>query len=183
MVMDVDITEKKEGKKGSFLTELLQALLMAGILAFIIRAFLITPFYIPSRSMEPTLYPGDRILVNRLAYRFGEPQRGDVVVFRYPLEPDRDYIKRVIAVGGDTVEARDNKIYVNGEPLLETYLPPGVVYSNFGPLKVPPNTYFMMGDNRNISADSRVWGPLERKFIIGKAILIYWPLEHAGLIK
>jgi len=172
-----------EEKRGGFLTEVLQALITAGILAFIIRAFLITPFYIPSRSMEPTLYPGDRILVNRLAYRFGEPQRGDVLVFRYPLDPSRDYIKRVIAVGGDTIEARQNRIYVNGQALEESYVPPGVVYNDFGPIKVPPNTYFMMGDNRNISADSRVWGPLERKLIIGKAVFIFWPLNRLGFIK
>ncbi|MGI9951069.1 signal peptidase I [Moorellaceae bacterium AZ2] len=174
---------EKEAKKGSFLTELLQALVMAAVLALIIRSFLITPFWIPSRSMEPTLYPGDRILVNRLVYRFSEPQRGDVVVFHYPLEPNRDYIKRVIAVGGDTVEAHDNKIYVNGQPLAESYLPPGVVHSDFGPIKIPPNSYFVMGDNRNISSDSRVWGPLERRFVIGKAAFIYWPLNRLGLIR
>ncbi|GFN23956.1 signal peptidase I [Thermanaeromonas sp. C210] len=178
----MDVIEKEE-KKGSFLTELLQALVIAAVLAMIIRAFLITPFWIPSGSMEPTLYPGDRILVNRLVYRFSEPQRGDVVVFRYPLEPNRDYVKRVIAVGGDTIEAHDNKIYVNGQPLNESYLPPGVVHSDFGPIKVPADSYFVMGDNRNISSDSRVWGPLERRFVIGKAAFIYWPLSRLGLIR
>jgi signal peptidase I len=164
--------------------DLLQSLVIAAVLALIIRSFLFTPFYIPSPSMEPTLYPGDRIIVNRLAYRLGEPQRGDVVVFRYPLDPSRDYVKRVVAVGGDTVEARDNVLYINGQPQPPaSYLPPGVVYSDFGPIKVPPNNYFMMGDNRNNSADSRVWGTLDRKLIIGKAVLVYWPLNHIGLIR
>lgn len=128
--------------------------------------------------------PGDRIIVNRLAYRLGDPQRGDVVVFHYPLDPSRDYIKRVVAVGGDTVEARNNVLYVNGQPQPpEKYLPPGVVYSDFGPVKVPPNNYFMMGDNRNNSADSRVWGTLDRRLVIGKAMFIFWPLNRLGLIR
>jgi signal peptidase I len=173
-----------EIKGSAWWRDLLQSLVIAAVLALIIRSFLFTPFYIPSPSMEPTLYPGDRIIVNRLAYRLGEPQRGDIVVFRYPLDPSRDYVKRVVAVGGDTVEARDNVLYINGQPQPPaSYLPPGVVYSDFGPIKVPPNNYFMMGDNRNNSADSRVWGTLDRKLIIGKAVLVYWPLNHIGLIK
>jgi signal peptidase I len=173
-----------EIKGSAWWRDLLQSLVIAAVLALIIRSFLFTPFYIPSPSMEPTLYPGDRIIVNRLAYRLGEPQRGDVVVFRYPLDPSRDYVKRVVAVGGDTVEARDNVLYINGQPQPPaSYLPPGVVYSDFGPIKVPPNNYFMMGDNRNNSADSRVWGTLDRKLIIGKAVLVYWPLNHIGLIR
>lgn len=174
----------EEIKGSAWWRDLLQSLVIAAVLALIIRSFLFTPFYIPSPSMEPTLYPGDRIIVNRLAYRLGEPQRGDVVVFRYPLDPSRDYVKRVVAVGGDTVEARDNVLYINGQPQPPaSYLPPGVVYSDFGPIKVPPNNYFMMGDNRNNSADSRVWGTLDRKLIIGKAVLVYWPLNHIGLIR
>jgi len=134
--------------------------------------------------MEPTLYPGDRIIVNRLAYRLGEPKIGDVVVFRYPLDPSRDYIKRVVATGGDVIEARNNVLYINGEPQPPAeFLPDNVVYEDFGPVKVPSNSFFMMGDNRNNSADSRVWGTLDRKFIIGKAMLVLWPLEHVGIIK
>lgn len=174
----------EEIKGSAWWRDLLQSLVIAAVLALIIRSFLFTPFYIPSPSMEPTLYPGDRIIVNRLAYRLGEPQRGDIVVFRYPLDPSRDYVKRVVAVGGDIVEVRDNVLYINGQPQPPaSYLPPGVVYSDFGPIKVPPNNYFMMGDNRNNSADSRVWGTLDRKLIIGKAVLVYWPLNHIGLIR
>ncbi|AKX93731.1 signal peptidase I [Neomoorella thermoacetica] len=181
------LEESREGKQSretAWWWDLLQSLVVAAVLAVIIRAFLFTPFYIPSPSMEPTLYPGDRIIVNRLAYRLGDPQRGDVVVFHYPLDPSRDYIKRVVAVGGDTVEARNNVLYVNGQPQPpEKYLPPGVVYSDFGPVKVPPNNYFMMGDNRNNSADSRVWGTLDRRLVIGKAMFIFWPLNRLGLIR
>lgn len=173
-----------ESQPSSWWKEILQSLVIAAVLALIIRSFLFTPFYIPSPSMEPTLYPGDRIIVNRLAYRLGDPQRGDIVVFRYPLDPRRDLIKRVVAVGGDTVEVRNNILYINGRPQNETnYLPPGVAYSDFGPVKVPAGSYFMMGDNRNNSADSRVWGTLDRKFIIGKAVVIYWPLDRIGFIR
>ncbi len=173
-----------ESKGPAWWWDLLQSLIIAAILALIIRGFLFTPFYIPSPSMEPTLYPGDRIIVNRLAYRLGEPRHGDVVVFRYPLDPKRDYIKRVVAVGGDTVEARNNVLYINGQPQPRAgYLPPGIVYEDFGPVTVAADNYFMMGDNRNNSADSRVWGTLERNYIIGKAVLKFWPLNHIGLIK
>ncbi|WP_258361057.1 signal peptidase I [Moorella sulfitireducens (nom. illeg.)] len=173
-----------ESKASPWWKEILQSLVIAAVLALIIRSFLFTPFYIPSPSMEPTLYPGDRIIVNRLAYRLGEPRRGDIVVFRYPFDPGRDLIKRVVAVGGDTVEARDNVLYINGQPQPPAeYLPPGVVYSDFGPVKVPPGSYFMMGDNRNNSADSRVWGTLDGKLIIGKAFLVYWPINRIGFLK
>lgn len=174
--------EKKEA--AAWWRELIQSLLVAALLAVIIRTFLFTPFYIPSPSMEPTLYPGDRIIVSRLAYRFTEPQVGDVVVFKYPLDPRRDYIKRLVAVGGDTVEVRNNVLYVNGQPQVnEDYLPRNITYDDFGPIVVPPGSYFMMGDNRNNSADSRVWGPLERRLVVGKALIIFWPVSHVGQIR
>lgn len=173
----------EEKNETSWWKDLLPSVFIAAVLALIIRSFLFTPFYIPSPSMEPTLYPSDRIIVNRLAYRFEEPKRGDVIVFKYPLNPQKDYIKRVIALAGDTVEARDNILYVNGKPIKENYLPPDVIYEDFGPIKVPANNYFMMGDNRNNSADSRSWGTLDRQLIIGKAMIVFWPPKNIGLIK
>lgn len=134
--------------------------------------------------MEPSLYTGDRIIVNRLAYRLGEPKPGDVMVFKYPLDTSIDYVKRVVAVEGDTVEARNNVLYINGQPQEPAdYLAPDTVYNDFGPIEVPDNNYFMMGDNRNISSDSRVWGTVESSLIIGKAIFVYWPPHNIGLIK
>ena len=174
----------EQSKATSWWRELLQSLIIAAVLAIVIRAFLFTPRVIPSPSMEPSLYRGDRIIVSRLAYRFGEPKPGDVVVFKYPLDTSRDYIKRVVAVGGDVVEARDNVLYINGQPQeAADYLAPDVVYSDFGPVQVPENSYFMMGDNRNVSSDSRVWGTVDRNLIVGKAIFIYWPPQNIGLIK
>ncbi|AVX20490.1 signal peptidase I . Serine peptidase. MEROPS family S26A [Carboxydocella sporoproducens DSM 16521] len=173
----VENTEKKEG-----LWELLEALAIAVVLAAIIRFFVVQPFYIPSGSMEPTLKPGDRIIVNKFIYRFTKPQRGDIMVFKFPLDPKRDFIKRVIGLPGDIVEIKDSNLYINGKQIKEPYLPPGLRFQDFGPVKVPDDHYFMMGDNRNHSDDSRFWGFLPQDNIVGKAMVIYWPLSRIGII-
>ncbi|KKM11863.1 signal peptidase I [Clostridiales bacterium PH28_bin88] len=170
------------GNKSAF-AELLESVVIAVILATVIRFFLFQPFYIPSGSMEPTLSPGDRIIVNKLTYRFSEPNRGDVIVFKYPLDPQKDYIKRVVAVAGERVEIRNSEVYVNGEAIGEPYLPEGLVFNDFGPVEVPRDSYFVMGDNRNNSQDSRVWGALPEQNVIGKAVLVFWPLGRLGLIR
>ncbi|WP_240610900.1 signal peptidase I [Ammonifex thiophilus] len=170
-----------EGQK-SYWQEIIESLVIAVILAVVIRAFILQPFYIPSGSMIPTLLQGDRILVAKFAYWFKDPQRGDIIVFHYPLNPRKDYIKRVIGVGGDVVELRDNHLYINGHLTPEPYLPPGTVFPDYGPVKVPPGCYFVLGDNRMNSEDSRVWGMLERRYIIGKAIFRYWPLDRIGVL-
>lgn len=173
----VENTKKKEG-----LWELLEALAIAVVLAAIIRFFVVQPFYIPSGSMEPTLKPGDRIIVNKFIYRFTKPQRGDIMVFKFPLDPKRDFIKRVIGLPGDIVEIKDSNLYINGKQIKEPYLPPGLRFQDFGPVKVPDDHYFMMGDNRNHSDDSRFWGFLPQDNIVGKAMVIYWPLSRIGII-
>ncbi|MGB9826000.1 MAG: signal peptidase I [Desulfofundulus sp.] len=170
-----------EGGK-STLGEVLESVVVAVILAAVIRLFILAPFYIPSGSMEPTLQVGDRIIVSKLAYRFGEPRRGDIVVFKYPLDPSRDFVKRLIGLPGETVALRNNHLYVNGHLVAENYLPRDIHFEDFGPVQVPPGYYLMLGDNRNNSDDSRVWGPLPRQNIIGKAVLIYWPLDRIGLL-
>jgi signal peptidase I len=162
--------------------DLLESVVLAVVLAALLRMFIIQPFYIPSQSMEPTLLVNDRIIVNVLLYHFRPPQRGDVVVFRYPLDPSRDFIKRLVAFGGETVEVRDDELIVNGVRIAEPYIPHEIM-ADYGPFKVPPGCYFVMGDNRNNSDDSRVWGALPEKNMIGKAFLIYWPPGRMGLIK
>jgi len=162
--------------------DILESVVLAVILATLLRLFIIQPFYIPSSSMAPTLLPNDRIIVNMLLYRFRPPQRGDVIVFRYPVDPSRDFIKRVVAFGGETVELRNSNLIVNGRRIAEPYLPREIM-ADFGPYKVPQGDYFVMGDNRNNSDDSRDWGPLPKKNIIGKAFLIYWPPGRTELIK
>lgn len=164
-------------------SEIVESVIIALVLALLIRSFIFTPFYIPSRSMEPTLRPNDRIIVSRMAYLFGHPSRGDVVVFKYPLDPDTDYIKRIVAVGEETLQIKDNTLYINGEPVEEPYLPKGVVLADYGPVKVPSGSVFVMGDNRNSSKDSRYWGALPVENIIGKAVLVFWPPKRIQLIR
>lgn len=170
-------------KKRSALIETLESLVIAVILALLIRTYVIEPFWIPSGSMEPTLMPDDRILVSKLDYRFGEPSRGDVVVFKYPLDPSKNYIKRLIGLPGETIEIRDQKLYINGRPLEEDYLPEDLQVDDFGPVVIPEGSYFMMGDNRDDSLDSRYWGPLSEELIIGKADYIFWPISRLGAIE
>ena len=168
-------------KKKSAFMEIIESVAIAVFLAVIIRMFVFQPFVIPSGSMEPTIQIGDRVMVSKFAYRFGEPSRGDVVVFKPPFDPSRVFIKRLIGTGGNTLEIRDSKLYINGKVVPEKYLPQDMRFQDFGPVQVSAGSYFMMGDNRNNSDDSRVWGDLPKKNIIGKAVMIYWPINHIRL--
>ncbi|HAU31332.1 MAG: Signal peptidase I [Desulfotomaculum sp. 46_296] len=162
--------------------EILESVIIAVILATIIRLFLLAPFFIPSQSMEPALLVGDRIIVSKIAYRLGEPQRGDIIVFKYPRDPRKDYVKRLIGFEGEEVTLKNNRLYINGKETPEKYLPKGLSFYDFGPVVVPNGCYLMLGDNRPNSEDSRVWGPLPKENAIGKAILIYWPFNRARLL-
>ncbi|MEC4685301.1 MAG: signal peptidase I [Nitrospirota bacterium] len=182
-------------KKKGIIREYAEAIITALLLALIIRAYVVQAFKIPSGSMIPTLLVGDHILVSKFIYGteipftdkkilvFREPRRDDVVVFKYPKDPDRDFIKRVIGVGGDVVEGRNKIVYVNGKPLNEPYIQHtdndirsiGMdVRDNFGPLYVPNGKLFVMGDNRDQSYDSRYWGFVDLNAVKGKAFIIYW---------
>lgn len=165
-----------------FYREALESVAVAVLLAIVIRLFVLEPFYIPSGSMEPTLQVNDRIIVSKLNYHFKEPKRGDVVVFKYPLDTSRDFVKRLIAVGGETVAIKGTVVYINGQPIPETYLPPGLRFSDYGPVVVSAGSYFMMGDNRDNSDDSRNWGFMSEELIVGKAVAIYWPLDRLRLV-
>ncbi|RMF77503.1 MAG: signal peptidase I [Nitrospirae bacterium] len=179
------------------------ALSLAVVLALFLRTFCVQAFKIPSGSMEPTLLVGDHLLVNKMLYgiwlpgmdhpilTIREPQRGDIVVFRYPRDERRDFIKRLIGLPGDVIEIRDKVVYVNGKRLHEPYArwrdpaiyPRGsgslAPRDNFGPYTVPPGHYFFMGDNRDNSHDSRFWGTATRKELIGKAMIIYLSCDPA----
>jgi len=186
-------------KKGRWITELIVIV----IIVLLIRTFVAQAYNIPSGSMKPTLLVGDFILVNKLVYRFSEPQRGDIVVFKYPIDPNIDFIKRIVALPGEEVEVRNNQVFINGKPLplievgrgeensvrkviYEEVLPEGIKHKvqfyedfpfskrDFGPVVVPPNHYFVMGDNRDNSEDSRYWGFLPRENIVGNAFVIYF---------
>ena len=199
---------KEREDRGSFLREVPALVLIALVVAILIKTFLVQAFFIPSASMEPTLVPGDRVLVNKLAYRFGDIHRGDVVVFSNPQvvsatdrnwfqgvihwlgegigvaqPPDEDLIKRVIGLPGDTVQIRGHAVFVDGQRIAEPYLTAQAKASmqDFGPERVPPGQLFVMGDNRGNSADSRfTLGPVPERDVIGKAFVIIWPPSDVG---
>ncbi len=149
------------------------------LVAFVVKTFLIQAFYIPSGSMLPTLHENDRVLVNKLSYDLHGVDRGDLVVFEGPDQAAgqiKDLIKRVIALPGETVEARDGVVLIDGQPLLEPYLGPGITTGPIEPITIPPDHYWVMGDNRGNSKDSRFFGPIEEGSIIGKAFVRVWPV-------
>ncbi|MEA2432549.1 MAG: signal peptidase [Actinomycetota bacterium] len=177
-------------------------IVIAFVVALLIKTFVLQAFYIPSASMEPTLREGDRVLVEKIKYHLGDPARGDVLVFEkdligappaedtgfmtdisnafkglfgFPTGTSQDFIKRVIGVGGDTVEGRDGVVFVNGEAISEPYLPEGLEISPFGPVEIPDGKLFVMGDNRNNSDDSRNFGPIDVDQVVGHAFLLIWP--------
>ena len=168
----------KNKKKKSSLRDMVEVIVTALVLAFLIKTFVVGNFWIPSESMVPTIEVNDKVIVTNFSYWFEGPKRGDVIVFRYPLDTKKDYIKRCIGLPGETVEFRDSKLYVNGQLVEEPYLPEGLVFEDYGPIEVPEGQYFMCGDNRNHSSDSRVWGFVEKRLIIGKAQVIYWPFDR-----
>ncbi len=179
---DLDQQEEKKTKGKSVIMEIIESVAIAILLAVLIRTFVFQPFYIPSESMVPSLLVGDRIIVSKLNYHFSDPKRGDVMVFKFPLDPTRDFVKRTIGVGGESLSIRNSQLYINGKVIEEDYLPEGLAFADFGPVEVPSGSYFMMGDNRNNSDDSRVWGALPEENIIGKAVLIYWPLNRISFL-
>jgi signal peptidase I len=155
------------------------------LLAVVVKTFLFQAFYIPSLSMYPTLDKGDRVLVNKLSYDLHDVHRGDLVVFeRPPNEPTtiKDLIKRVIGLPGDVIEARDGVVYVNGAALVESYVDKGDRTENLPRQTVPDKSLFVMGDNRNNSEDSRVFGPIPEKTVVGRAFVRVWPFTRLSLL-
>lgn len=188
----------EEVKKKSTFREYAEAAVIAVLLALIIRAFVVQAFKIPSGSMEPTLLVGDHILVNKFLYGLkipflhttlvpiSAPQRDDVIVFIYPVDKDKDFIKRVIGLPGETIEITGKQILIDGKPFQDRYgsymekhgNPAPENGTRFGPVTIPPDYYFVMGDNRDHSYDSRFWGYVPFDSIKGKAFIIYWSWPH-----
>lgn len=185
-------------KQKAKLREWAESILIAIVLALFIRSFIVQAFKIPSGSMIPTLLVGDHILVCKFIYgikipfinktivEFKDPQREDVIVFIYPVDRSKDFIKRVIGLPGDKIEIRNKKVFINDKPYPDPHayftderIYPGDVFprDNFGPVIVPPHKYFVLGDNRDSSHDSRFWGFVDRDDILGKAFIIYWSWE------
>jgi signal peptidase I len=156
-------------------------LLIAIGLALVIIVFLYQPVKVEGTSMAPLLSDQERIVINKLVYRFENIHRGDVVVFWYPLDRSKSFIKRVIALPGETVTIRQGVVTVNGVVVPEPYVPPQYEdVSDYGPTRVPADSYFVMGDHRISSNDSRVFGPVPSQFIYGRAVFAYWPVDHFG---
>lgn len=144
------------------------------LLILFIMLLAVQSFRTDGQSMEPNFHTGEYVLVNKVAYLFQEPRRGDVIVFRYPFDIHRDFMKRVIGIPSDTIQTTDMEVRVNGQILHEPYISLPLNFES-RTWKLEPNQFFVMGDNRDNSLDSRTWGPLERKYIVGKVIIVYWP--------
>lgn len=195
------MNKTKVSKIKPVVREWIESIVIALVLALFIRTFIIQAFKIPTGSMRTTLLEGDRILVNKLGYGakvpltkfrlpgYAEPKRGDVIVFIYTEDPSKDFIKRLIALGDETVEIKEGKIYINDQ-VLETPGVKDIYYYNRGEygevnkkIKVPKGSYFVLGDNSASSKDSRYWGFVPKESVIGRAQVIYWPLNRIRIIK
>jgi signal peptidase I len=158
-------------------------LVIALSLAVVIIIFFYQPVKVEGTSMTPLISDQERIFINKFVYRFEPIERGDVVVFWYPLDRSKSFIKRVVGLPEDTVEIRDGQVYVNDKLLPEPYVPPeSADFGSQAPERIPKGEYFVMGDHRISSNDSRIFGPVPRKFIYGKAVFAYWPVDHFGSI-
>ncbi|MEA2007761.1 MAG: signal peptidase I [Chloroflexota bacterium] len=171
--------EERQHHLLDFLVDILETLILAIILFFLINA-VSARIKVDGSSMEPTLHNGEFILVSKVNYKFGEPHRGDVVVFDFPRNITQEYIKRVIGLPGEHIRIADEKVYVNGQPLTESYVQDAPRYQ--GDWDVPEDTLFVLGDNRNNSSDSHNWGMVPIDNVVGKAFFIYWPPPYLGLV-
>ncbi|MBV6433579.1 MAG: Signal peptidase I T [Bryobacteraceae bacterium] len=163
----------------------LRDLMLSVVIAIVVILFLYQPVKVEGTSMMPSLVDQERIFINKFVYKFGigDIQRGDMIVFHFPADPSKSYIKRVIGLPGDTIAVEDGVVYVNGKRLDETYVPDEYRDRQSIPLlRVPPEHYYVLGDHRTSSNDSRAWGPVHRQYIYGKAVFVYWPLEKMGIL-
>ena len=184
-------TQPKEWLHGKW-ENWIKPLLIAAILAVGIRTFLVGPYKIPTGSMRPILMEGDRIFVDKISYRFHEPKRGDIIVFKYPLDPKKDFVKRLVGFGGEALEIRDGQIYINGQKLDQPpsvaqhfyYNRPDWAYGKEGQvIQIQEGHFFALGDNSAQSSDSRNWGFVPRKNLIGRAVLIWWPPKRFRVLR
>ena len=164
---------------------------IAALLAILIRTFLLGPYKIPTGSMRPTFLEGDRIFVDKISYRFYTPKRGDILVFKYPLDKKKDFVKRLVGLPGDRIEIRDGKLIINDQSLDDVPFSEHYYYNrddwDYGKreelIVVPPDSYFVLGDNSAQSSDSRNWGFIPQKNLVGKAFIIWWPPKRIKLVK
>jgi len=182
----IEGVENDNSKKLSWkneIKEFISAAIWAVILAFIIKTFIFQLTYVPTGSMIPTIMPNDRVVVLKFWYKFNPLERGQIVVFDPPEPSTSPFIKRVIGLPGETLEIKNSTVYINGKPIAESYLPAKIEMEPFGPYKIPKDAIFVMGDNRQHSADSRYFGAVPLKNIKGRAVLTYWPLNRFKILK
>ncbi len=179
-------TQPEPGKAGAAPTHLrlwVRDVLISVAASFMIITFLYQPVRVEGTSMQPQLRDQDRLFINKFVYRFGSISRGDIVVFHYPRDPEKSYIKRVIALPGDSLRIDGGRVYVNGQRIDEEYVPrPYRDVRSMPEMVIPQGEYFVMGDHRSISSDSRDFGPVERNLIYGKAAFVYWPADDLGVV-
>jgi len=177
--------QKKSGSGVRIAAEWIGLVVLALVIALLIKTFLFQAFFIPSESMVPTLRVHDRVLVNKLSYKLHPVHRGDIVVFKAPEGSDPgidDLVKRVIGLPGETVSAKDGHVYIDNKELPETYLPKGTITTSFSGVTLQPDHYWVMGDNRGNSKDSRVFGPITKKNIVGRVFFRIWPFSRLGFM-
>lgn len=176
-----ELTQPKQKKSGvfRFLVDILETLVLS-IVLFVGINTISARIRVDGESMVPTLVSGEYVIVSRLSYRLGAPQRGDIIVFHFPRDPKEEYIKRVIGLPGDEVEVKNGHVYINGQLLDEGYLKVKMSYT--GSWSVPAGQLFVLGDNRNNSSDSHDWGTVPMDYVVGKAIVVYWPPLEWGFV-
>ncbi len=173
---------------GSHVIDFIETLVVFGAVFALIYLFVAQFHKVSGNSMFPTMHDGDYLITEKISYRLGEPKRGEIVVLKNPRNESQDFIKRIIAIPGDTIGIERNSVFVNGGLIPEKYLPlntpthAGAFITEGNSIKAGPNQYFVIGDNRNHSSDSREWGPVTKKEIIGRALFRYWPPQSIGLL-
>lgn len=179
-IPDPAVSKKGRSRVVRFIVDVAETLILS-ILLFVGINAISARIRVDGHSMEPTLQSGEFVIVNKLAYKFGSPGSGDVIVFHYPRDPDQEYIKRIIGLPGEKVKINNGTVLVNEQPIDEPYIAAPPNYQS--EWDVPANSLFVLGDNRNNSSDSHNWGPVPMEYVIGKALVVYWPPEKWGLIQ
>jgi signal peptidase I len=179
------ITEQEQEVSDSsvkdFFIELLQVVIVALAIIIPVRYFFIKPFYVKGASMEPSFYDNEYLVIDEISYRFKEPLRGEIVVFKYPRDPKQFFIKRIVGLPGETVQVTGGGVFVNGDEIDETYLNPGTTSKGEIVVTLQSNEFFVLGDNRDFSLDSRSFGPLQENYIVGKTWIRGWPFDQITL--
>ena len=173
--------EQPKSRGCAVIRELLETILFTVLIYFLVRFFVFENYRVEGHSMAPTLADQQYLVVSKLSYRLGEPQRGDIVVFQDPRNPDRKLIKRVIGLSGEIIEIQQGQVYINGQQITESYIN-GLGHYSVPSTPIPAGQYYVLGDNRSNSSDSHNWGTLSGDYIVGKAWLSYWPPDYWGIV-